>query len=218
MKRKQIYRMLFYAAGLLLLAMGLTFNAKVQLGVSCVMSVPYALSEIFGIRYAVMTFAVYTVLIALQFLLRGKKSHWTMLLQLPFTFAFSLLMDLFDRLFVFDGLSIVWRYGILIAAIILTATGAAMMVNTKLIPNPVDGIAAATGEALHRDMGFGKNLTDCIGVVITCAIGLIFAGKIVGVGIGTVLSMIFVGRCVAWFNKLFKDKMQQLCLDMPASK
>ncbi len=36
---------------------------------------------------------------------------------------------------------------------------------------------------------------------------LLFAGHLVGVGLGTVLSVLGVGRCIAVFNHFFKNKM-----------
>ncbi len=212
MKTKWFYRILFYTVGLILLACGLTFNAKVSLGVSCMMSVPYALSQIFSVSYAWMIFLVYSVFVILQLILRRRQKDYKILLQLPFSFVFSLLMDGCDRLFSFEQLSLAARLCILAAAILLTAVGAAMMVYTKLIPSPVDGLAAAVGEALHKDMGFGKNLCDCVAVVISCLIGLICAGKIVGIGVGTLASMVLIGRCISLFNRLCKQKIEALCL------
>ena len=46
-------------------------------------------------------------------------------------------------------------------------------------------------------------------MAITCAIGFIFRGRLVGIGIGTVISMIAVGRCIAVFNHFFLEKMRR---------
>lgn len=47
MKKTVCYRTLFYAAGLLILALGLTLNTKAGLGVSAIISVSYSVSLIF---------------------------------------------------------------------------------------------------------------------------------------------------------------------------
>lgn len=80
---------------------------------------------------------------------------------------------------------------------LLTGIGAAVTVNMRLVPNPGDGIVAAVAERLGRDQGFGKNLVDVCCVALTCVIGLTAAGRVVGVGLGTVAAMVCVGRVIA---------------------
>ena len=46
MKKSILFRVLFYAAGLLILALGLTLNTKTGLGVSPIISVAYSISVI----------------------------------------------------------------------------------------------------------------------------------------------------------------------------
>ena len=210
MKRAWFYRILFYALSQVILAAGVTLNTKTVLGVSPIVSMPFSIAQIFGLNFAWTTFAVYTLLVLLQFPLRGKNRLWSDLLQIPFSLIFSAFLELFDRLFAFGELLMWQRLVMLAVAIILTAIGAAMMVNMRLVPNPADGLASAVGDALHRGMGFGKNVIDLISVCITCLIGLIFAHKIIGLGIGTVAAMILTSRCIALFNHFCKAKMQPL--------
>ena len=47
-KKPILFRGLFYAAGLLILALGLTLNTKTGLGVSPIISVAYSISVISG--------------------------------------------------------------------------------------------------------------------------------------------------------------------------
>lgn len=60
----------------------------------------------------------------------------------------------------------------------------------RLVPNPGDGIVAAVGEAIGKEQGVAKNIFDICCVASTCLLGLIAAGRIVGVGVGTVAAMI----------------------------
>ena len=99
-------------------------------------------------------------------------------------------------------------FGLLLAAaMLLTGIGAAVTVNMRLVPNPGDGIVAAVAERLGRDQGFGKNLVDVCCVALTCVIGLTAAGRVVGVGLGTVAAMVCVGRVIALVNRLGRDWM-----------
>ena len=84
------------------------------------------------------------------------------------------------------------------------------MVDMKLIANPADALADTVGSLMGRDVGFGKNVIDVISVTVSCAIGLVFDGKIVGIGIGTVATMILTGRLVSFFRILLEQKIQTL--------
>ncbi len=210
MKKTMIYRILFYIIGLITLSAGIMLNTKVNLGVSCVTGVPFSVSEVFGIKFSRATFVVYMVIFVIEMILRGKKCKVYDLLQIPFTLVFSAFLDFFGALFTFGELSVFMRFVIFGIAVVLIAIGAAMSVGMKFVPNPPDGLAAAIGEALGKGMGFGKNFLDIACVATTLTVGLVFGGKVIGIGIGTLIAMIGVGRCVALFNKLVGGKLKKL--------
>lgn len=82
-----------------------------------------------------------------------------------------------------------------------------MTVNMKLIPNPGDGIVQALAERMHWEQGFAKNLFDVGCVAATCVVGFIVARQLIGINIGTLISMIGVGRVVALTNYFLKTNM-----------
>ena len=84
------------------------------------------------------------------------------------------------------------------------------MVDMKLVANPADALADTVGSLLGRDVGFGKNVIDTISVALSCGIGLVFARKIVGIGVGTVVTMLLTGRLVSLFRRLLEQKIQTL--------
>lgn len=224
MNRKKINRILLYLLGLVLLAVGLTFNTKTDLGVSPLISLPYSVSQIWDLSFPAMVFLLYILFVALQFLLRRKNGQlWDLLLQIPLSIFFSLLLDIMDKgyniLAQRLGLpeeTLIFRFSLLAAAVIITGIGTAMTVAMDLIPNPADGLAKAIGEATRRNLGTGKNILDLSCVAVTCAIGIIRTGGWpVGIGIGTVVAMICVGRCIAVFNRFFHDKMMSAIEDEP---
>ena len=157
-----------------------------------------------------MTFIVYTVFVLIQFIIKGKNRDLKDILQIPFSLLFSVLINYFSGILDFNYTTIWQNLILLFAAIVVTAIGAAMMVNMKLIPNPADGLAQAIGDIFKKGLGFGKNALDITCVVTTCIIGLVLSGKIVAIGIGTVIAMIGVGRAIAIFNKIFKENMDRL--------
>ena len=69
MRHTVFYRALFYAAGLLILALGLTLNTKTGLGVSPIISVAYSISEIFDQNFGNMTLALYSTFVVIEMIL-----------------------------------------------------------------------------------------------------------------------------------------------------
>lgn len=88
-----------------------------------------------------------------------------------------------------------------------TGLGVVLSVNMRLVPNPGDGIVQAISDQTGKSLGLTKNLFDVGCILCSVAIGLIFAGRLVGIGIGTLLAVLGVGRAVALFNLLLRNKM-----------
>ena len=216
MNPRFLSRYTIYTAGMIILACGISLNTKTDLGVSPLISMPFAVSQIWHLNFAFLAFLMYTAFTILEIFLEGDSRKWTDWLQLPFSLAFSLLLQFFDT--GFDVLlqsleltdpSLAARFVMLAIAVMMTGIGVSMSVNMKLIPNPADGLAKVVGERCKRNLGFGKNLIDITSVAITCCIGMLASGSIIGVGIGTLAAMICVGRCIFAFNYMFRDKMLQ---------
>ena len=82
------------------------------------------------------------------------------------------------------------------------------MVNMKLVPNPADALAATIGDKLGKGMGIGKNVFDVTCFCTSGIIGLVFTRHIIGLGIGTVLAVIFTGRVIAVYNYFLKSNAE----------
>ena len=214
--RKQLgFRIFFYVAGLLILA----------LGVSAIISVSYSLSVVMGKNFGDMTFVIYGVFVLIEIILHmvrisryesmegqalknaGRTDRRLVLLmdvlQLPLSLVFTRFLNVFSDYIPQFGEgentpgSYVLRLLVLIVAIILTGIGAAMSLNMRIIPNPGDGIVQAIADCAHKSVGFTKNCFDLLNITISTLVGLLLAGGLVGVGIGTVLAVIGVGRSIA---------------------
>ena len=211
-RRKLINRLLSYGLGIVILALGITLNTKTGLGVSALVSIAYTVANAWNLNFALMTFLLYTCFALIEvglkwgFLPQLRKVLWKDLLQIPFSLAFSLLLNVFGGIIPVAehvGAQIV----MLVLAIVCTGIGAAMIVDMHLIPNPADGLAQTLGMVTKKGMGLGKNLLDCSSVGISAVIGLVARGRLIGIGIGTIAAMIGVGRVVALFNRCFETKL-----------
>lgn len=224
-QKQKIIRGLLYTLGMGILAVGLTLNTKVTLGVSAIISVAYCASELSGISIGNTTLVLYSVFIIIQIVLHSirKRPDWKRavlfdLLQLPMSIVFTRFMNLvsslipvFERAYAgsFWG-SLYGRVCLLLLAVLLTGIGAALTLKMRLVPNPGDGIVQAIADYCSIPVGRTKNYVDLSCVILSAAISLCFAGRLLGIGIGTVLAALGTGRVIALFNKLSADRLDRM--------
>lgn len=202
-------RWFLYLLGMFVLAFGITLNTKTGLGVSPIISVAYCISQLFNLNFGDMTFVLYALFVVVQLFLREKRERIPTLLQLVVSLVFSRLLNLCSALITYDCTlhGLIPNVLLLAVAILLTGVGVSLTVNMALVPNPGDGIVQAIAQKVGWEQGFAKNVFDLGCVAVTITMGLILAGHLVGIGLGTVLAMIGVGRAVSLTNYLFKAKM-----------
>lgn len=226
MRKINKYRIIFYCLGMIVLALGLTLNSKVDLGVSPIISIAFVLSKIYSISFANMTLILYTFFIIVEIiihLIKHKRKSYLILdlLQLPFSIVFTRFMGLFDNIIptfasdlqgtIYAGLP--FRLFILALAIIFTGIGAITMLDMALIPNPGDGIVQAVASIINKDVSSTKTKFDLSCIVISLIICLIYQKGIIGINIGTILAMLGVGKVMGIYNKIalnFYNKKTQL--------
>ena len=191
-----IKRIIVYIAGLIILALGIDLNTKTMLGISPIISVPYNISVISGWLLGAVIFSYYVLLVILQLLIQKKDFPVYQFLQIPCAFITSAAVQIFDNVIPVPG-HIALKIIVLILAIVVTAIGASLVVGMKIVPNPADGLANIIGTKLGHGFGFGKNIIDFIRIKVSIIIGLVAKGSIIGIGIGTVITMIMTGRVIA---------------------
>lgn len=82
-----------------------------------------------------------------------------------------------------------------------------MSLSMRMVPNPGDGLVQALADCFGLSTGLMKNCVDASCIVISLIMGMLFAGKPVEIGIGTVCAVILVGRVIALFHRVFGDPM-----------
>ena len=230
MEKQKVYRAGFYVLGLLILAMGLTLNTKAGLGVSPIISVSYSISTIFHLNFGDMTLVLYSFFVVAEIFLhsireRQRSSHQAEalvharkndrklillmdILQIPLSLVFTRFLNVFGSLLPEFSKGTKGIQDLL--AIIFTGVGASMSLSMRIVPNPGDGIVQAIADCIHKNVGFTKNCFDLFNITVTILLGLVLAGRLVGVGIGTVLAVIGVGRIIALFQHLAGEKIVAL--------
>ncbi len=208
--KTKCYRAVIYFLGLIVLALGIVLNTKTLLGVSPIISIPYNICHIWHLNLGATTFVFYCFCVLVEAILKGKDFKLHELLQIPMSLVTSMFINFFDAYLNIVPDTLLQKLMILCLAVIVTGIGAATMVNMKLIPNPADALAATIGDKLGKGMGIGKNIFDFTCFCTSGVIGFIFTGHIIGIGIGTVLVVIFTGRVIAVYNYFLKSPMQYM--------
>jgi len=142
MKRATLFRGGFYLGGLMLTALGSVLSAKAGLGVSATMAVPFAVTNVTGVKLSVTCFVVSSLMIVAQFLILGRESRKKDLLQFPLNLLFGIFLEWFGSLF-----------------------------------------------------------------ALALVVDLVTGGKVISIGLGTVMAMIFIGRTVSLWNRFFRGKL-----------
>lgn len=214
MTKEWFFRVFFYITGLLVLALGIVLNTKTNMGVSPLISVAFCVSGLLDANVGDMTLIWYIVFVAVEIgchiHLKRYKAILTDFLQIPLSIVFTRFMNLFSDVIPDMTGSVAIRGIFLLVAIILTGVGIGLTLNARLIPNPGDGIVQAISDCCGKKVSTVKNILDASCVVITIIICMIFAGRLIGIGVGTILAVIFVGRVVAVFNHFCRDKVLKL--------
>ncbi len=206
MKEKiSVRRLTIYIVGMTILAVGLTLTAQSGLGTSPLTSIAFVLGEALHIRFSDATLIMFSLFVVVQIALEKQKTTGNiirLLLQIPLSILFTRVMGLVQRLVSLADAGIPLRVIVLLLAIILTGIGAAMTLQANLIPNPGDGIVKALSVSAGKPLGRVKNIFDIANVGTAALLSFLLLGRLVGVGVGSVLAMLGVGRVIALFNKL----------------
>ena len=135
---------------------------------------------------------------------------WKDLLQIPFSIVFTRFLNLFGSLLVFQTDSFLFRLFLLLLAIICTGVGAALTINMKLVPNPGDGIVNAIAHRIKKEMGITKNFFDASCILTSIILGFVSGKPFYGIGIGTIIAMLGVGRVISIFNHFFYNSLVKI--------
>ena len=210
MKKRTFTRVIIYITGLCVLAFGLTLSTKADLGVSPIIAISFSVSQLTGARFGDTTFLLYAAFVLIEIVLHllpgkrsprdRKKAVLVDISQLLLSYVFTMFLNVLSARIPAAG-SIAARVAVLLASVALV--GAAVTLDMRLIANPGDGLVQAISDRSGISLGLTKNLVDITCVTITCITTLAIEHHIIGVGIGTVVAMLGIGRVIALVNNTF---------------
>ena len=200
---RQIERLVWFSAGILINSFGIVLITKGALGTSQISSIPYVLSlQMPFISFGMFSFIMNMVYIVLQALLLRRQFKPIQLLQIVVNVVFSASIDVFMAMLSFYApQQLFTRVLSAVAGCIVLAFGISVEVAPDLIMVPGEGIVAAISKVSGRRFGSVKVVFDVTLILIAALLSWLFFGNIVGVGVGTLLSAVSVGQFVNLINR-----------------
>ena len=200
---RQIERLVWFSAGILINSFGIVLITKGALGTSQISSIPYVLSlQMPSISFGMFSFIMNMVYIVLQALLLRRQFKPIQLLQIVVNVVFSASIDVFMAMLSFYApQQLFTRVLSAVAGCIVLAFGISVEVAPDLIMVPGEGIVAAISKVSGRRFGSVKVMFDVTLILIAALLSWRFFGNIVGVGVGPLLSAVSVGQFVNLINR-----------------
>ncbi len=206
-------RCLLLAAGLVIMAYGVSLSIQAGLGTSPISSLPYTLSQLTPITVGTATIGMHCLLILLQILLLRRRYEPVQLLQLPVALLFGWLTDLTLSTVQFlspDGYPQRWICCLL--GIVLVGIGVSCEVNASVVPLAGEGFILAVCRTFSLAFPGVKVGFDCSLVGIACVLGLLGQGRLLGVREGTVAAAVLVGLVSKQVTKrVVRPMMERMC-------
>lgn len=211
-KEELFRRYAYFAVVLFVIAFGTSLSIRANLGSSPISCPPYVLSLIEGSPLSMggFTMCMHVFFITAQVLLLRHNFPKIQFLQIVVSVAFGLYTDLTMWLTSFlqvpFDLAPEFRYPLCLIELLtggaILAYGISLEVHCDVLMLAGEGFPLAISKVTHRDFGRVKMCTDTSLVCIGVAIMFAFFGRWHWemVGIGTLISMFYVGFMVRVFN------------------
>lgn len=199
MDKNLIRKIIVCLIGSFFYASGVTLVAVCNLGISPIMSAPFAFSVVTGDSLGTCSQYLNMLLYVVQKIIRGKDYDLkTFIIQLILGSVFAVLIDFTGMLFGgFVPQGYVFRIVYLLFGCFVLAFGVTGVVMSGFGMLAGEGVAVGIQKHTKFEFGTCKIIFDCSMVALSIIISLVFLPEIVGVREGTLISAISIG----WFAK-----------------
>ena len=195
-------RYLWFLAGVLINSFGVALITRAALGTSPISSLPYVLSFRFPVTLGQFTFAMNLFFILGQVLLLRRDFQPIQLLQVAVNAVFSAFIDVSMGLLSWLEISsLPMAVLVLVLGCAVLAFGISVEVAPRVLMVPGEGIVQAIAAVTGWRFGNVKVGFDAALVATALVLSLLFFHRLQGLGAGTILSALAVGRFVNLYNR-----------------
>ena len=196
-------RISVFICSILMTAFGIDLITVASLGTSPISSVPLVISLYTPWTFGQLTFVLNMAFILLQIALLRRQFRPVEILQIAINFIFSAAIDFFMH--AMTGLQhLIWPLAaiLLIAGCAFLAFDICIEVASQVLMVPGDGVVKALAQTGKWRMGSTKVVFDSTMVTIAVILSSLYGGlgTLTGLGVGTLVSAMLVGRFVNFFN------------------
>ncbi len=214
MNKKEIAkRYILLVISLFFSTLGVAFTKHGELGVSPISSVANVVSCKFTSLSLGNWLIVWNcILIIGQIIILRRKFQPIQLLQIPLSFLFGFFTD-FGMWIVspVPAANYPMRLINVIIGIIILGFGISLSVIANVIMNSGEAFVKAISDTSHKEFGNIKIIFDILCVVTALVLSLVFFDfKIIGTREGTVISALFTGVVVKFFNSKLKKPLEKM--------
>ena len=167
----------------------------------------YAFSKVNNISLGTASIILYLILIIVQICL-VRKLTITIFLEIPFSLIFGYIIDFYDSLIKIRCSNLLSAYLLLLIAIIFVSLGVYFSVSCNLIATPVESTVKTISQVYNLKFLLVKNVFDITMIIMMLLLCLVLQIPVYGIGMGTVLSALLVGRFISGYQYLFDEKIQ----------
>lgn len=176
-------------------------------GISAISSVPYAFSEVFPfLTLGTWTYLFQAVLILTLMVLR-RRFVVSYLFSFVVGFVFSELLDLHELWINVLPVNLGWRVLYFVVSYLILCFGIALSNRCKLPIVPTDLFPRELAQITKINYPKVKISFDAICLLVTAGMTLLFLGHLQGIGIGTVLAALTMGKVIGimgnWLDQHF---------------
>lgn len=197
-----VSRYLWFVLGVLINSFGVALITQAALGTSPISSIPYVLSLRFPITLGEFTFILNLVYIFGQIVLLRRDFQPIQLLQIAVNVIFSAFIDVSMSLLSWlqpDHIAV--KLIALILGCAILGVGISIEVAPDVLVVPGEGIVRAMTQVSGKRFGSVKVFFDCTLVAIALILSFLFFHGLNGLGLGTVISALIIGRFVNLYNR-----------------
>ena len=206
-------RLLIYVLGMYLMAIGVVFSSRSDLGVSPVSSlgnVLYLIGRSAGapafVNLGNCTTGVFCLYLLAEALILGREFKPLMLLQIAASLLFGQLVNLASAML--RALPAPGSYPVqmlyLLVSVPLVAAGVMLYLSPSILAMPGEGLSLAVSKKTGLALGTAKTIFDCTVVALSAAASLLYFRGLVGVREGTVICALLVGFVFKLLQKPFQ--------------
>lgn len=202
-KSEMIKRYILCIVSLFFSALGVAFTKHAELGVSPISSV----ANVMSCRYVALSLGTWLIiwnciLILGQIVILRSKFQWIQLLQIPLSFLFGMFTDF--GVWMVSNIpvnSYFMKLLLIIVGIIILGFGISLSVIANVIMNSGEAFVKAISDTIQKEFGNIKVIFDVSCVALAFVLSLfLFDFRIVGIREGTILTAVFTGFVVKFFQ------------------